>query len=220
LALIEDCAQAHGAEVGGRKVGTFGAFGAFSFYPTKNLGCFGDGGALVTSDARLAERARCLKQYGWRERYVSDLPGMNTRLDELQAAVLRARLRHLDADNSRRRQLARRYRRLLAGTGLELPVERPGYRHVYHQFVVRTRDRDGLAAYLRDYGFDTSVLYPVPVHRQPGYQDRVLVGPAGLRETEALCRRILCLPIHPTLPDAAVRRVAEVITLWEEEGLG
>lgn len=219
LTLIEDCAQSHGATLGDRKTGTFGQFGAFSFYPTKNLGAFGDGGALVTSNARLADRARSIRQYGWKERYVSHLPGMNTRLDELQAAVLRVKLAHLDADNDRRRALAETYRAALRPLPLELPVERYGCRHVYHQYVLRTERRDDLRAFLRGRGVETAVHYPVPVHRQPGYQDRVVLGPGGLPNTEALCRRLLSLPLHPALAEAQAQSVAAEIRRWTEEEL-
>lgn len=217
LALIEDCAQSHGAMVAGSQTGTWGHFGAFSFYPTKNLGAFGDGGALVTRDARLADRARAIQQYGWKERYISVLPGMNTRLDELQAAILRVKLPHLDADNARRRALAQCYQQGLCASPLELPIERFGYRHVYHQYVLRTRRREPLMTYLREHGIGTAVHYPVPVHRQPGYQDRVMVGPGGLQHTERLCRQILSLPMHPALTDAEARYVGETVVCWTEE---
>lgn len=214
LPLIEDCAQAHGAELRGRKTGTWGTFGAFSFYPTKNLGAFGDGGALVTRDDRLAERARSIKQYGWKERYVSHQPGMNTRLDELQAAVLRVKLPHLDAGNARRRAIAQSYHQLLYDSPLKLPVERFSCRHVYHQYVIRTARRDELARYLAHRGIGTAVHYPVPVHLQPGYQDRVALGPGGLQFTEALAGQVLSLPMHPALPDEEVQEIAETILRW------
>lgn len=214
LAVVEDCAQAHGAEWRGLKVGTFGAFGAFSFYPTKNLGALGDGGALVTADPALADRARLLKQYGWRERYISDLPGINTRLDELQAAVLRVKLPHLDAQNGRRRELAEGYRTGLAGSEVRTPVESPGARHVYHQFVVRTEQRDALQAHLAGLGVGCAVHYPLPVHLQPAYRGRVRTGPSGLPHTERLCREILSLPLQPTLTDEEIGLVARMITDW------
>jgi dTDP-4-amino-4,6-dideoxygalactose transaminase len=217
LPVLEDCAQSHGASLAGRRTGAWGAFGAFSFYPTKNLGAFGDGGALATSDARLAERARSLKQYGWKERYVSHLPGMNTRLDELQAAMLRVKLPYLDDDNNRRRAIAQSYHQILCDSPLELPAERFGCRHVYHQYVIRTQRRDDLAEYLSRRGIGTAVHYPVPVHRQPGYQDRVALGAGGLRHTEALCRRVLSLPMHPALTDAEVQEIGETTLRWTEE---
>jgi len=219
LPIVEDCAQAHGASLRDRKTGTWGVFGAFSFYPTKNLGAFGDGGALVTTDARLAERARSMKQYGWRERYVSHLPGMNTRLDELQAAVLRVKLPHLDAGNARRRAIAQSYYQFLCDSPLGVPVERFGCRHVYHQFVIRTDERDGLAEHLARHGIGTAVHYPVPVHLQPGYLDRVAIGPGGLPVTEALARQVLSLPMHPALLDEEVQEIGETILRWTGEEL-
>jgi len=217
LYVIEDCAQAHGAEIEGRKTGTWGHAAAFSFYPTKNLGALGDGGALVTGDAKLAERARAIKQYGWRERYVSAVPGMNTRLDEVQAAVLRVKLPYLDRDNERRRRLAKRYDRALASTGIETPAARRDIRHVYHQYVIRTPRRDDLRRHLEAEGIGTAVLYPVPIHLQPGYCDRVRLGPGGLPHTERLAARILSLPIYPELTDAQVDRVAAAVQDWADD---
>jgi dTDP-4-amino-4,6-dideoxygalactose transaminase len=212
--VIEDCAQAHGGTLAGGRVGSFGDFGAFSFYPTKNLGALGDGGALVTDDPKLADRAQLLKQYGWRERYVSHLAGMNTRLDEIQAAVLRARLPYLDEANACRRDLARLYNRALAGGRVEPPAARREVYHVYHQYVVRTRQRDALRSHLQEAGIGTAILYPVPVHLQPGYRDRVRIGPGGLAQTERLCGEILSLPLYPELPEGDARRVAREVAAW------
>jgi dTDP-4-amino-4,6-dideoxygalactose transaminase len=225
LAVIEDCAQAHGAgiataqsPIGERRVldmryspvGTFGHIAAFSFYPTKNLGALGDGGAVFTNDAALAERVRLLREYGWRERYVSHLPGLNSRLDELQAAILRVKLRYLDAENARRRQIAAGYDRLLADTGLRLPTVHPNVTHVYHQYVVRSAHRDVLQAYLRQHGVGALVHYPVPVHRQPAYAGRIEIG-AGLPATEMVAAQVLSLPIYAELTQAQVAQVAETI---------
>src|SRR5262249_26454992 len=150
--------------------GTWGHLAAFSFYPTKNLGALGDGGALVTNDPVLAERARLLREYGWRERYLSELPGLNTRLDEIQAAVLRVKLRRLDRENARRRELARLYDAALAATPLGLPQARGQVEHVYHLYVVRSRQRDELRAFLKANSVGTAIHYPAPVHLQPAYQ--------------------------------------------------
>jgi dTDP-4-amino-4,6-dideoxygalactose transaminase len=206
-ALIEDCAQCHGAAFDGRRVGTFGDVATFSFYPTKNLGAFGDGGLVATGDAAIAERLRMLRQYGWRERYVSDIAGINSRLDELQAAILRVKLRRLDEDNARRRAIAAAYDAGLAGTGLVLPERAPRATHVFHQYVVRTRDRERLRERLKAAGIGTNVHYPVPVHLQPAYRGRVPLGPSGLAETERAAQEVLSLPIYPQLADAAVARV-------------
>lgn len=212
LWLVEDCSQAHGAQYRGRNVGTFGDAAAFSFYPTKNLGALGDGGAAVTNDAELADTMRALRQYGWRERrYVSEEVGWNARLDEIQAAVLRVKLRTLDADNDRRRTVAALYDKALADlAGLVLPVELPGRRHVRHQYVVRCLDgtRDAVAERLRADGIHTLIHYPVPIHRQPAYVQRALsVG--SMAETERAACEVLSLPIYPQLPLEAASFVAK-----------
>ncbi|MBC7227095.1 MAG: DegT/DnrJ/EryC1/StrS family aminotransferase [Thermoflexales bacterium] len=213
LFLIEDCAQAHGARYRGRPVGSWGDVAAFSFYPTKNLGAFGDGGAVVTNDPALAERVRLLREYGWAQRYVSHIRGTNSRLDELQAAVLRVKLRHLESWNERRRQIAALYAEYLtelAGQGLVLPGEPEDSWHVYHLYVVRHPRRDALQAFLRERGIGTLVHYPVPVHLQPAYAD--LGYPAGsLPVSETLAREVLSLPMYPELTDEEVRQVAEAV---------
>lgn len=211
IALIEDCAQAHGAMVGEKTVGSIGDCGAFSFYPTKNLGALGDGGAVVTSQAAVAEQLRLLRQYGWRERYISIEAGYNSRLDELQAAILDCKLAWLDSDNNRRREIARRYTEGLAGLPLETPVESPDCRHVYHQYVIRFKDRDNLRRHLETRGIRTAILYPMPVHKQPGYSGRVEIGEGGMAITERIAQEILCLPIYPELSDSAVSSVIDAI---------
>ncbi|MCS7283547.1 MAG: DegT/DnrJ/EryC1/StrS family aminotransferase, partial [Anaerolineae bacterium] len=213
LFLIEDCAQAHGAYYRGRPVGSWGDIAAFSFYPTKNLGAFGDGGAVVTNDSTLARRVQLLREYGWARRYVSHIRGTNSRLDEIQAAVLRVKLRHLEAWNERRRQIAALYSEYLAEAtrwGLVLPGEPENAHHVYHLYVVRHPQRDALQAFLRERGIGTLVHYPVPVHLQPAYAD------LGYREgslpvSEALAREVLSLPMYPELTDEEVQRVAEAV---------
>jgi dTDP-4-amino-4,6-dideoxygalactose transaminase len=214
LVVIEDCAQSHGATLNGRKTGTWGDLAAFSFYPTKNLGALGDGGALVTSDPGLAERARLLREYGWRERYVSELPGMNTRLDELQAAILRVKLRALEGENARRRELARLYGQALAATPLGLPRARDGVEHVYHQYVVRCQRRDELRAFLKANSVGTAIHYPLPVHLQPAYRDRLVPSGGQLAQTERACRKVLSLPMHPQLADEQAAFVGEQIMSW------
>ena len=217
LSIIEDCAQSHGATLGGQRAGTFGDLAAFSFYPTKNLGALGDGGALVTQDARLAERARELRQYGWRERYISDLAGMNTRLDEIQAAILRVKLRSLDAENQRRRELAALYDQALDGSGITVPRAGCDIQHAYHQYTIRTKHRDGLREFLSTQRVGTAILYPVPIHQQPAYRDRSVLGDGGLARTEELNREILSLPIYPELHDDDVRRIADLAAHWSRE---
>ena len=164
--LVEDAAQAHGALLGARTVGSIGRVAAFSFYPTKNLGAIGDGGMVLTGDDGLAERLRALRQYGWRSRYVSDITGVNSRLDEIQAAVLRVRLTMLEAENQRRREIAAAYDSGLAGLPLQLPARRPDATPVFHQYVVRTPQRDALQRALAERGIGTNIHYPVPVHLQ------------------------------------------------------
>lgn len=206
--VVEDCAQAHGAVAEGRLVGGFGEVGAFSFYPTKNLGALGDGGMLVTDDAEVAARARSLREYGWRRRFVSEAAGMNTRLDEIQAAVLRVKLQRLNEANARRRAIAHAYAEGLAGLPLTLPqLGGQGEIHVWHQYVVRAQERDRLRQALSERGVMTAVHYPEPVHRQPAYAGRLEIGPGGLPVTDALAAEILSLPIYPELTDECVARV-------------
>ncbi|MBE2200511.1 MAG: DegT/DnrJ/EryC1/StrS family aminotransferase [Anaerolinea sp.] len=210
LLVLEDCAQAHGARYRGKMVGSFGDAAAFSFYPTKNLGAMGDGGAVVTRHDEVAERLYALRQYGWQQRYVSSTAGYNSRLDELQAALLRVKLAYLDGMNAARRRLANEYAQALAGLPLTLPGERPFAHHVYHLYVIQTDRRDALRAYLHARGIGTAIQYPMPVHRQPAYHH--LGYPAGsLPVTEQIAARILSLPIYPTLPAAHLTGVQEAI---------
>ena len=211
LRVIEDCAQAHGAKIGDQRVGTFGQIAAFSFYPTKNLGALGDGGAVVTSDAALAERVRLLREYGWRERYVSEIAGMNSRLDELQAAILRVKLKRLDEENEWRRQLARVYDEKLAAAPLQLPALQNNVSHVYHQYVLRAAERDQLKERLKEQGIGTLIHYPVAVHQQPAYRNRMLVGGGGLPETERAARSVLSLPMYPQLTGEQAEYVCQAI---------
>ncbi len=221
LRLVEDCSQAHGATYRGRRVGTFGDAAAFSFYPTKNLGALGDGGAAVTNDPATAETLRSLRQYGWRrERYVSEEPGWNGRMDELQAAVLRVKLRGLDADNARRGALAAVYAEKLANLPeLRLPEEIPGRGHVWHQFVVRHPARDYLADHLRAAGIGTLVHYPVPVHLQPAYAARGLAN-GQMSATEAAARGVLSLPMFPEFDPADAVRVADQVRSFAQDWVG
>ena len=211
LWIIEDCAQSHGAKIGEQFVGSIGDVATFSFYPTKNLGAFGDGGMVVAGDLERIGRVRMLREYGWERRYISDVPGINSRLDELQAAILRVRLPYLDAGNRRRAAIAAAYDVGLADTGLKLPTKRPGATHVYHQYVVRHRDRDQLQARLRERGISTNIHYPVPVHRQPAYAGRFEFDPAGLNNTDAAAAQILSLPMYPELSDAMVASVVDAL---------
>lgn len=216
LLVVEDCAQAHGACYQGRRVSGWGDMAAFSFYPTKNLGAYGDGGAVVTNDPQLAERVRLLRQYGWQERYVSHLKGLNSRLDELQAAILRVKLRHLDEWNTARRAMAARYTERLAGSGLGLPVAPPDTEPVYHLYVVRHPHRDALQAHLQARGIGTLVHYPVPVHLQPAYAD-LGYGPGCLPATEAAAREVLSLPLYPELGWGELDTVCDAVDDFLQE---
>jgi dTDP-4-amino-4,6-dideoxygalactose transaminase len=211
LRLIEDCAQSHGATYRGQVTGSIGDFGCFSFYPTKNLGALGDAGGLVTNDRELAVAAREIREYGWRDRYVSAVPGINTRLDPVQAAILNIKLNVLAEDNARRQAIAARYDAGFAGLPVKLPVRRNAATHVFHQYVVRTPNRDGLREHLRRAGIGTGIHYPLPVHLHPAYRGRIAGGPSGLCASQSVVREILSLPVYPQLGDAAVDRViAEV----------
>ncbi len=205
VALVEDCAQAHGARRGGRVAGAFGDIGCYSFYPTKNLGALGDGGALVTADGALAARLRALRQYGWSGKYQVDLPGgCNSRLDELQAAVLNAELPLLDSRNARRREIGRRYLDGLRHPAVT-PLARGADDDVFHLFVVRCARRDDLRAHLAAHGVQSEVHYPIADHRQHG-RTHPGASPA-LPQTERACTEVLSLPCHPALTDAEVDHV-------------
>ncbi len=214
LAVIEDCAQSHGATIDGKMTGTWGDLAAFSFYPTKNLSALGDGGALVANEARLADRARIIRQYGWRKRYVSEIPGMNTRLDEIQASILRVKLRSLDKGNARRLDIAMLYGALLAGSSLALPQLAFRGRHVFHQYVVRTKNRDDLRAYLHENGVSALIHYPIPIHMQPAYH-RSDSDSGALPMTERAALEVLSLPLHPGTSDREVERVAQLVFRWD-----
>ena len=206
LAVVEDCCQAHLATSAGRPVGTIGVAGAFSFYPTKNLGALGDGGAVVTNDRALADRIKRLRNGGQTDRYRHAEAGINSRLDEMQAAVLRARLPFLAGWTARRRVLAQRYRAALAGAGpaiATLPEKDAG--HVYHLFVVRARERGELQARLAADGIETLIHYPIPIPRQPALAD---TRPADCPVADRACEEVLSLPLHPGLSDEDADAVA------------
>jgi dTDP-4-amino-4,6-dideoxygalactose transaminase len=214
LLLLEDACQAHGARYRGRRAGALGDAACFSFYPTKNLGAYGDGGAVVTGDAPLADRLRRARNHGLTGGYVHHGPAGNSRLDELQAAILRVKLRHLDAWNESRRRLAAAYGALLADVPVALPTASERGEHVFHQYVIRTPRRDELLDHLHAHGVDAAVHYPVPAHRQPPYAG----SDAGhLGVTERYAGEVLSLPIHPELgEDRAARVAATIAELFEE----
>ena len=215
LAVVEDCAQAHGASIAGRKVGTFGHAAAFSFYPTKNLGALGDAGAVVTDDESLAERVREMRQYGWRERYISHVRGGNSRLDELQAAILRVKLPHLDRRNEHRRTIATRYRQAIHCTELTAPAVIAGTTHAMHLFVLECDARSALEESFLRGGVRTARHYPMPVHRQPAYAGRIRGGDC-LPVTERLADHILTLPCFPEQREDQIERVCELLRAWPD----
>jgi len=210
IKVIEDCSQAHGAVYKGRRVGAWGDLACFSFYPTKNLGAIGDGGMIVTNSKILAEKCRLIREYGWKKRYVSKTVGWNSRLDELQAAILRVKLRYLDKDNLCRRRIADGYAESLSGLKLILPKERKNSKHVYHLYVIRIKQRDKLREYLRKKNIQALIHYPVPIHLQPAYKGRLkIVG--ELIETERIAREVLSLPIYPELTKSELQAVITAV---------
>jgi dTDP-3-amino-3,4,6-trideoxy-alpha-D-glucose transaminase len=213
VALVEDCCQAHLATAAGVPVGTIGVAGAFSFYPTKNLGALGDAGAIVTNDADLARRVALLRNGGQSDRYHHAVAGVNSRLDELQAAILRARLPFLRGWTARRRQLAAIYRDRLAGAPVRVPPQLDAG-HVYHLFVVRTRRRDALQQHLRAHGVDTLVHYPIPIPRQPAL---AALDARACPHGEAACREVVSLPLHPALADDDLDAVAAAVRGFQED---
>jgi len=211
VAIVEDCCQAHLAAAASRPVGTIGVAGAFSFYPTKNLGALGDGGAIVTNDAALAAKLRRLRNGGQTDRYHHEEPGLNSRLDELQAAILRARLPRLPAWTTRRRALALRYRRRLAGRSVRALSEIDAG-HVYHLFVVRVRERAALQEHLAARGIETLIHYPIPIPSQPAFAS---APAAECPIASQACREILSLPLHPAMHDDDVDAIADAVNVFD-----
>ncbi len=206
LYVIEDCAQAHGALFQGKPVGSFGDLGCFSFYPTKNLGAIGDGGAVVSSNKALADKVRLLREYGWAEKFDSCTHGWNSRLDEIQAAILRVKLKHLNEFNQRRANLADKYHRELECLDLILPTTKKHCKHAYHLYVVRLKNRDKLLEHLKAAGILAGIHYPIPVHRQAAYRSTDY----DLKVTEEYCDEILSLPMYPELGKELETVCAEV----------
>jgi dTDP-4-amino-4,6-dideoxygalactose transaminase len=210
LVVIEDAAQAHGARIGGRRVGSFGAMACFSFYPTKNLGGYGDGGMVVTNQETYYKKLRLLRSYGEKEKYRHVLKGGNSRLDEVQAAILRVKLKYLDRWNEERRRKARRYTERLAPYGVHCPSERPEATHVYHLYVIQTGKRNSLQAFLKEKGIETLIHYPIPIHHQEAFKE--LKYPRGvLPVTEKVAREILSLPFSAELMEEEAKEVGQHI---------
>jgi len=206
LYVIEDACQAHGAKHRDAKVGSIGDIGCFSFYPTKNLGAYGDGGMLTTSNKELADKLRRMRNYGQSVKYYHDFVGVNSRLDEIQAAVLRSKLRHLDEWNEKRRKTAKLYNDLLFNTEVTTPIEKDYVKHVYHLYVIKHKHRDKLQEYLLKQGVQTLIHYPIPVHNQRAY-----MRSNKLPKTEKICSEILSLPIYPWLKEDEVKTISERI---------
>lgn len=211
IPVVEDCAQAHGSEYKGRKVGSIGVIGAFSFYPTKNLGAYGDGGIVVTDDKNLYERLAMQRQYGWRERDNAEMQGVNSRLDEMQAAILKVKLKFLDGWNERRRKVAKLYNEFLKDSEIVTPMEKEYAKHVYHLYVVRCKDRNKLQQYLSKKGIQTMVHYPIPVHLQKAYQT-LGYKKGELPITEKCAKEIISLPIFPQLKNKEVEYIMKAIS--------
>lgn len=215
LTVVEDACQAHGTEYKGKKVGTLGDAGCFSFYPSKNLGAYGDGGMVVTNDEEIAEKVWLLRNYGQRKRYYHSIKGFNSRLDEMQAAILRVKLPKLDGWNRRRRHLASLYHELLEGSAALTPTEAPYGEHVYHLYVVRSERRDALREHLAASGIQTQIHYPVPIHLQEAYRDLDL-GRGSFPVAERCAEQILSLPIYPELTVEQVECVATAVKSFSE----
>jgi dTDP-4-amino-4,6-dideoxygalactose transaminase len=207
LKLIEDCAQAPGATYNNIRVGSIGDLGCFSFYPTKNLGALGDGGGITTSDFTIAKQLKKLRQYGWDENRVSQFPGFNSRLDEIQAAVLRVKLKHLDSDNSKRIALANKYEKQLSSLPVKLPGKRFGCSHVYHLYVIEVERRDALADHLKSHGIIAGIHYPVPVHLMPAFANKDFT----LSQTERIAGNVLSLPMYPEFDSKDLSQVVNII---------
>jgi dTDP-3-amino-3,4,6-trideoxy-alpha-D-glucose transaminase len=216
LLLVEDCAQAHGASYKGQKVGTFGDIAAFSFYPTKNMGAYGDGGIVLTSKPAYAEQVRQLRNYGQVEKYRNIQRGINSRLDEIQAAILRVKLSHLDDHNAYRQHIANRYHMALADVELTLPKQMADAVHVYHLYVVRHPQRDSLRTLLQQNGVNTSIHYPTPIHQQPAYTD-LGYNIGSLPVTEQMATEIMSLPMFVGLSDDEVQTVCQQLAYSVEQ---
>ena len=206
IPIVEDCAQAHGAEYKGSKVGSIGKLSAFSFYPTKNLGAYGDAGMIVTNDEELYQKLLMLRRYGWEEENKSVMKGINSRLDEIQAAILRVKLKHLDKWNEKRRKNAKLYDELLKNARVLTPVEKGYAKHVYHLYVIRSEKRDALKKYLQMKEIETQIHYPIPVHKQKSYKTN-----SKLPITEKICNEILSLPMHPWLREEEIEKICDAI---------
>jgi dTDP-4-amino-4,6-dideoxygalactose transaminase len=214
LLILEDAAQAHGAEVNGRKAGNWGDAGGFSFYPAKNLGALGDAGAITTNDDELATTLKALRNYGSFDKYVNTYRGVNSRLDEIQAAMLRVKLKYLDAETDRRRRIASHYLSGIDNPSIQLSQNKSSLNHVWHLFVVQCASRSALQKYLNDKGVQTSVHYPIPPHRQPAYSE---LHHLSLPITERLQNQVLSLPIGPSIDTSEVEHIIHAVNQFVDE---
>ncbi|MDH4164034.1 MAG: DegT/DnrJ/EryC1/StrS family aminotransferase [Nitrospirota bacterium] len=210
LKVVEDCAQSFGAEYKGRKTGAFGHAGCFSFFPSKNLGAYGDGGMVTADDPKMSERMLSLRNHGSKVRYYHDEVGYNSRLDEIQAAILNVKFKRIDSYNDGRRRAAAWYAKHLEGTGVQIPVERKDCKHVYHQYTIRVKNRDAVKQRLDDAKMSSMIYYPVPLHLQAAYKDLGMKA-GSLPATEAATKEVLSLPIFPELTEEQVKTVAEAV---------
>ncbi|MDI7218283.1 DegT/DnrJ/EryC1/StrS family aminotransferase [Leptospira santarosai] len=209
--FIEDVSQAHGANWKGKRLGSIGDIACFSCYPTKNLGAIGDAGIITTNDSRLASKMKMLREYGWKDRYISEFAGRNSRLDELQATILRIKLRHLDSDNERRRSIALKYDQKLSGMkSLKTPATNLNSDHVYHLYVIQVQGRDQLMSHLKSKNIFPGIHYPIPIHLQPAYAGKIKTA-SSMKITEELSKTVLSLPMYPELSISAVEEVISTI---------
>jgi dTDP-4-amino-4,6-dideoxygalactose transaminase len=209
MILIEDCAQSFGAYIEGQQTGSFGLFGCFSFFPSKNLGCYGDGGLVTTNSAEQAEKLRMLRNHGSQERYRHEVIGFNSRLDEIQAAVLRIKLKHIGQYNDQRRQIAQTYNQMLSTTSVTTPEERQNAYHVYHQYTILSEQRDVIMQKLAEANIASAIYYPIPLHQQQVFTS--LTTALKLPETERIARQCLSLPMYPELPRKDIEKVVSVL---------
>lgn len=213
LKVIEDSAQSHGAYYNGQRSGSLGDASGFSFYPGKNLGCLGDGGAVITNDDQLADVVRTLANYGSREKYVNRFKGVNSRLDEIQAAVLSVKLPRLDADNDRRRRISRLYRKEIKNSAITMPNVEDELRHVWHLFVVRCKERSRFQKYLADNGIMTLIHYPIPPHKQQAYSEW---NSSSYPITETIHREVISLPMSPVMKESEIEQVVDAVNRFSE----
>ncbi|EMY76180.1 putative pleiotropic regulatory protein DegT [Leptospira weilii serovar Ranarum str. ICFT] len=211
--LIEDTSQAHGAKWKGKRLGSIGDIACFSCYPTKNLGAIGDAGLITTNDLHFASKMKMLREYGWKDRYISEFAGRNSRLDELQAAILRVKLRNLDSDNGKRRIIAKKYDQALQGSAVRIPAKNPNAEHVYHLYVLQVKSREALIARLKSENIFPGVHYPSPIHLQPAYVGKIKTA-SSMKVTEELSRTVLSLPMYPELPLEDVEKVISSISTF------